>query len=434
MINLKTQIASIKSSLNLTAQLNKRQSNDILSGNDAQTLFAYHGQIAIGTPSQTFSILFDTGSYQLWVRSKECQVAACTGLPAFDSNVSSTFKNLDKAAPSIDYVDGTTVSGIRVQDTVSVVGYTTPNLTFELATDTNERTPDTDGIMGLSYPPTSGDATFWDTAVKTQVTKSSVFSYYIDSTDKVGGMTFGGMDVARYNGSLAWLPVIPTASSFGQSVYVYWQVKLSGISAAGEAISQFPSNGMAAVMDTGTSLAIFPRAIADALNVKLGLRSINTGGSGSSLYGVTCPSGKIPSSLPNVTLTFNNVALTIPPSTYIFIQPDTAGRLVCISGFAGSESSSSSSSTLTSAAIIGNVLLRQFYTVFDYGAREIGISNANRNPQINSSFVAAGYKDSPIGIAPPSSIGNITVGPRTSASSKVYPGLFCLMAGLYLLS
>lgn len=53
----------------------------------------YYGPITIGTPGQPFEVIFDTGSSNLWVPSKECRLsAACYLHKYFDSSQSSTYK------------------------------------------------------------------------------------------------------------------------------------------------------------------------------------------------------------------------------------------------------------------------------------------------------------------------------------------------------
>lgn len=66
----------------------------------------YHGTIKLGTPPQSFKILFDTGSAEFWVPSKTCHVSQCTDRKRFSSEDSDTFLYVGFERFQIKYVKG----------------------------------------------------------------------------------------------------------------------------------------------------------------------------------------------------------------------------------------------------------------------------------------------------------------------------------------
>ena len=112
--------------------------------NDMQ--MEYHGIVGIGTPPQPFKIVFDTGSSDLWVPSKQCDqstsgccecdiILACIiynfmhvdadNHSKYDSSASSTYLP-NKNPYSIQYGSGS-VSGFLSQDTAMVTYLTKAN-------------------------------------------------------------------------------------------------------------------------------------------------------------------------------------------------------------------------------------------------------------------------------------------------------------------
>uniref|UniRef100_A0A1I7Y2C1 Peptidase A1 domain-containing protein n=1 Tax=Steinernema glaseri TaxID=37863 RepID=A0A1I7Y2C1_9BILA len=83
----------------------------------------YLGNITIGTPPQSFSLVLDTGSSNLWVINSLCQYVACqggNGVPKkhlFNEGNSRTLKLLGRHF-SIEYGSGE-CDGVLASDTVS---------------------------------------------------------------------------------------------------------------------------------------------------------------------------------------------------------------------------------------------------------------------------------------------------------------------------
>merc|ERR1719259_505231 len=83
----------------------------------------YYGIIEIGTPAQSFSVCFDTGSSNLWVPPRKCNhPEACRSHRRYDSSKSSTYKK-DGRTFEIEYAtENGTLSGFISKDKVCISG------------------------------------------------------------------------------------------------------------------------------------------------------------------------------------------------------------------------------------------------------------------------------------------------------------------------
>ena len=354
--------------------------------------------MGIGTPPQSFKVIFDTGSADLWVRSVDCKSLNCLDKPAFNSFASSSFISLEDRSGSVTYYDGFNINGNYGKDSVDLENnLLLENVCFILASEISNHTIEMDGIVGLDLDSINKTNSFLDIA-RNQKNASSVFSYYIDLSNMSGGITFGAIDIARYHGDLRWISLSPTFDDSHTPQFKVWRVKLVQIFIQGDSMD---INPIFTIFDTGSSLSFVPKSLAASINHKLGLFRIDTGLPGIH-YGIPCFDGELPE-IPSMIFRFGDVDLTISPNTIMYLQSHDS-QLYCMSGLVGNHgvlSNQNQSKTI----ILGNVILRQFYTVFDYGAMKIGISDSNRHSNTSCKFIIADSTDSPIGLSPLSLIG-----------------------------
>lgn len=273
-LNLARIKAAVEAKLEgkLGIDVNDRQIKLSSAGGDAVYLknyldAQYFGEIGIGSPPQNFTVVFDTGSSNLWVPSSKCYFSiACYFHSRYKSRKSSTYTANGKSC-SISYGSGS-IAGFFSQDNVAVGDVVVKDQVFIEATKEGSLTfvvAKFDGILGLGFQEISvGDAVpVWYNMVNQGLVEEQVFSFWLSSDPEaeVGGeIIFGGVDPKHYKGNHSYVPVTEKG---------YWQFEM-GDFLVGNLSTGFCDGGCAAIVDSGTSLCTGPTAVITQINHAIG--------------------------------------------------------------------------------------------------------------------------------------------------------------------
>ncbi|XP_062315928.1 pepsin A-like [Osmerus eperlanus] len=320
----------------------------VQGGNEAMTNDAdlsYYGVISIGTPPQSFSVIFDTGSSNLWVPSVYCSSQACQNHKEFNPQQSSTYKYAGQSL-SIQYGTGS-MTGILAYDTVEVGGITVSQQIFGLSETEAPFMANmvADGILGLAFPSisSSGATPVFDNMMSQNLVPEDVFSVYLSGGGQSGSVVvFGGIDSNYYSGQLTYIPLTSET---------YWQISMDSVTINGNVVAC--SGGCQAIIDTGTSQIVGPNS--DIANMNSWV------GASTDQYGEAVVNCQSLGNMPEVTFTLNGNAFTIPASAYV-----SQSSYGCSTGFGNGGSSQ--------LWILGDVFIRQFYAVFDRQNQQVGLA------------------------------------------------------------
>lgn len=352
----------------------KRQTNEPIT--DQTQLgsedVAYYGSVSIGADTpQTFNVIFDTGSADVWVPGPSCTRAkGCVHTTKYDQGGSDL-----GTQTSIQYGSGAT-EGENFVDDFTIAGLTATNQTLISVTTASGFTQiDADGLAGMAFSKIAQDngTTFFENLVAQGAVEADEFGFYLGrvsgGTEKDSELTLGGRDSTKYTGSFVTVPV---------SSQTYWQIDLDGVNVGGAAVAN--TKGQAAI-DTGTTILLAPTAAAAAVFAKIsGSFGLTLEGQKIYLYPCNTSETNIPS------ITFAGVELAINPLDFKLgslglgdidnlalgdaelaaeirakIAPEAGGY--CIAGFSGGDLTG-----IDNLYIVGDTFIKNWYSVFSYSA------------------------------------------------------------------
>ncbi|KAL8239396.1 hypothetical protein R6Q59_015963 [Mikania micrantha] len=231
----------------------------------------YFGEIGVGTPPQKFTVIFDTGSSNLWVPSSKCFFSiACLFHSKYKASRSNTYKKNGTSA-AIQYGTGA-ISGYFSQDAVILGDLVVKNQDFIEAT----REPGItflaakfDGILGLGFQEISVKKAVpvWYNMVNQGLIQEPMFSFWFNrrvNEEEGGELVFGGVDPNHFKGKHTYVPVTQKG---------YWQFDMGDV-LIGDKTTGFCGSGCAAIADSGTSLLAGPTTIITQINHAIGAAGV----------------------------------------------------------------------------------------------------------------------------------------------------------------
>ncbi|CAD5235750.1 unnamed protein product [Bursaphelenchus xylophilus] len=343
----------------------------------------YVGLVSIGTPPQTFKMIMDTGSANLWVFDSSCErndqalcksyceneifclaycptsccyirsaADTCYGRPRFFANQSSTYTPTPRTF-QILYGTGS-ASGIIGKENIQIGNTKIQQADLGQASQIDEffASGFIDGIFGMGQKDLARPGTL--PALYSAVEQGLMrpfFTVWLDKnglhkSERVGGeITYGDFD-DEHCGEVFWVPL---------SASTYWQFRVEYLKIGGNYIGYGE-----AISDTGTSFLGLPPAVIDIIQTLTAFRL-------SQIYGyiVDCAT--------KISLEFqvNGRALVITEEQLVLEGYHNGGQKLCILAIFSMEVSNA-----TPKYLLGDPFIRSYCQVYDMQNRRIGFAKS----------------------------------------------------------
>ncbi|XP_078166145.1 aspartic proteinase nepenthesin-1-like [Carex rostrata] len=332
----------------------------------------YLMDMAIGTPSQSYSAIVDTGSDLIWTQCKPCVDCFSQSTPIFDPSTSSTYKKLPcaatlcKALPAYtcnsdksceyqySYGDSSSTQGTLSTETITLGSQKVADVTFGCG-DTNDGAGFSQGagLVGLGKGPLS----------LTSQLGLGKFSYCLTSLDetKTSPLFFGSL--ADFSAS-SETPALSTPLVKNPSQPSFYYLSLKGITVGSTKLAipnstfALDSDGTGGlIIDSGTSITYLEfegyKLVKKAFTSQMQLPVADGSDVGLDLC-FTAPSDTSSVVVPKFIFHFDGADLDLPADNYIIA--DSTSGLLCLTVM-GSRGMS----------ILGNFQQQNFQILYDVG-------------------------------------------------------------------
>jgi len=307
----------------------------------------YYGEVTVGTPPQKFKVVFDTGSSNLWVPNHKVGLVGFLK-DKYDSSKSSTYV-ANGTEFKIMYGSGP-VSGIWSEDTVSIGGLDIKKQLFAEVENAKGLglgygIGKFDGILGLAWDKISVDGvkTPFHGLVDEGLLADPVFAFYLGN-NMPGSLVIGGTDKSHYTGDFTYVPLESED---------YWRIALDDLKVNGKSMTSVKT----AIVDSGTSLLAGPVAEVEKLAALVGAKKLIK-----SEYSIDCTA-----TAPDLVFTIGGKDYTFTKDEYVIKSGNT-----CLFALTGIDVPAPNGPLW----ILGDVFMRKYYTVFDWGNKQVGFALA----------------------------------------------------------
>jgi len=312
----------------------------------------FYGEISVGTPAQKLKVIFDTGSSNLWVPNRK---PFFTKHHTYSHDKSSTYKK-NGTVFKIVYGSGP-VSGYFSRDNIKLGELVLENYNFAEVDNTGGLGPGYyigkfDGILGLGWDSivVGGGPSPFGALVRSGQLEKPEFAFYLGNLEE-GELVLGGSNPNHFEGKVTNVPLIAET---------YWEVALGGITVGTEKLN---GNATRAIVDSGTSLLAGPVRDVKKIAELVGATPLVAGE-----YAIDCDKVK---TAPSLTFKLGDTVFQLDPADYILVEQGT----VCLLGMMGINIPPPNGPLW----ILGDVFMRKYYTVFDWGNKQLRIAKSTRH-------------------------------------------------------